>query len=315
MPSLKIDIPVATKSDAPSCSVCSESIDGEVLEWGGKKFHDQCFKCSACKGDLGDTCKNVQDSPCCVECADKARNSLIVSPSRPRSDSKHKRNKSDSSQISQSMSTMRGVKLDISSPRDDSRLASSVSSFANNSSPFVTRKNQGTLSPRKTGKLTGTQALLKWCQKRVDDKYDRIDLCNWKSAWADGLAICALAHHFYPDAIDYDSLKTETEEDRVHNLNLAFSVFEERGDVPQLVDAEDLLDPKFIDPKSMQTYMSTLRKYVDPQPDDSPLPKRSRQALVDRSSQATGAQECACGCKSNKQGYKQCKACGARPTK
>jgi hypothetical protein len=85
------------------------------------------------------------------------------------------------------------------------------------------------LSPRMTGKLTGAQALLKWCQKRVDYVYKGVDLGNWKQAWQDGLGFCALAHHFFNDALDFDSLTAETREQKLANCALAFKIFEERG--------------------------------------------------------------------------------------
>lgn len=46
---------------------------------------------------------------------------------------------------------------------------------------------------------------------------------NFSTSWADGLAFCALLHHFLPDAFDYSAL---TPDKRRHNFTLAFKVAE-----------------------------------------------------------------------------------------
>lgn len=46
---------------------------------------------------------------------------------------------------------------------------------------------------------------------------------NFSTSWADGLAFCALVHHFLPDAFDYGQL---TPDKRRHNFTLAFKIAE-----------------------------------------------------------------------------------------
>lgn len=50
-----------------------------------------------------------------------------------------------------------------------------------------------------------------------------VKLENFSSSWADGLAFCALIHHFLPDAFDYHSLSPKN---RKYNFTLAFQVAE-----------------------------------------------------------------------------------------
>lgn len=52
---------------------------------------------------------------------------------------------------------------------------------------------------------------------------DNVYVENFSSSWSDGLAFCALLHHFFPDDINYDSL---TSESRRENFDLAFKVAE-----------------------------------------------------------------------------------------
>lgn len=53
--------------------------------------------------------------------------------------------------------------------------------------------------------------------------FQNIQLDNFSSSWADGLAFCALIHHFLPEAFDYHAL---TPKERRHNFTLAFKVAE-----------------------------------------------------------------------------------------
>jgi hypothetical protein len=162
-------------------------------------------------------------------------------------------------------------------------------------------------SPRATGKLSGTQALLRWVQKRTDFVYADVDLGNWKNSWQDGLGLCALAHHFFPAEIDYASLVNTTRDDWRYNIKLAFAVFEAHG-VPQLLDPEDLVDVETVEPRSMQTYLSEIRKRLDPQPDDSPMFDRK---LVPQPGPHNSRGVCPhCQYDGNANGFRECKRCG-----
>ena len=62
------------------------------------------------------------------------------------------------------------------------------------------------------------ESLLKWC-KSMTIGYN-VEIDNFTSDWADGLAFCALIDHFIPNEFEFDSLNKEN---RKINLELAFS--------------------------------------------------------------------------------------------
>lgn len=72
---------------------------------------------------------------------------------------------------------------------------------------------------------------------------------------ADGLAFCAIIHHFRPDLIgDFSKLSAENASE---NMELAFSAGERAG-IPALLDAEDIVEIQ--DSKSIQTWLFEVRR-------------------------------------------------------
>ena len=58
---------------------------------------------------------------------------------------------------------------------------------------------------------------------RFTDSLQNVNVTNFSSSWSDGLAFCALIHHFYPDAFDFKKLNPKN---RRGNFSLAFSTAE-----------------------------------------------------------------------------------------
>uniref|UniRef100_T1IXF8 Calponin-homology (CH) domain-containing protein n=1 Tax=Strigamia maritima TaxID=126957 RepID=T1IXF8_STRMM len=79
--------------------------------------------------------------------------------------------------------------------------------------------------------------LLKWVKSKTKE-YQNISIDNFSSSWANGLAFCALIHHFYPDAFDYFALNPKN---RRANFELAFKVAEEKADICPLLEVDDMI--------------------------------------------------------------------------
>ncbi|CAH0715215.1 unnamed protein product, partial [Brenthis ino] len=90
-----------------------------------------------------------------------------------------------------------------------------------------------------------------------------VKLENFSTSWADGLAFCALLHHFLPDAFDYSKLSPEK---RRHNFTLAFKVADEKAGIYPLLDVDDMVAMRKPDWKCVFTYVQSIyRRFKDEQ--------------------------------------------------
>lgn len=97
------------------------------------------------------------------------------------------------------------------------------------------------------------ERLLKWCQN-VTRNYESVKIRNFTSDFADGLAFCAIVHHYFPDEFDFQALKRDNKQE---NFELAFRIAEEKAHVHPLLDSDDLIQGD-IDKKCVFTYLLTL---------------------------------------------------------
>jgi len=101
-------------------------------------------------------------------------------------------------------------------------------------------------------RMSAKDGLLLWCQKKTHD-YGNVTVKNFHLSFKDGLAFCALIHKHRPDLIDYKSL---TKADPLTNLQTAFDVMEKEYDIPQLLDAQDIVEMPKPDEMSVMAYVS-----------------------------------------------------------
>ncbi|XP_069574967.1 cytospin-A [Brachyistius frenatus] len=101
-------------------------------------------------------------------------------------------------------------------------------------------------------------SLLRWCQSRTQG-YKNIDITNFSSSWADGLAFCAVYHTYLPSHIPYSTLSLENKRD---NLSLAFKTGEAVG-VAQSLTIEEMLRAGGPDWQRVLSYVESMYRHFE----------------------------------------------------
>ncbi|WAR02979.1 SMTN-like protein, partial [Mya arenaria] len=112
----------------------------------------------------------------------------------------------------------------------------------------------------KRNAVTIKQDMLRFCQINTAE-YETIEITNFSTSWNDGMAFCALIHHFYPEAFDFKALNPKQ---RRKNFELAFDTAEKYADIAPLLDVEDMVRMQKPDWKCVFTYVQSFyRKLRD----------------------------------------------------
>ncbi|XP_061525337.1 EH domain-binding protein 1-like protein 1 isoform X14 [Phycodurus eques] len=104
--------------------------------------------------------------------------------------------------------------------------------------------------------VTSSQSLLEWC-KEVTQGHKGLKITNFSTSWRNGLAFCAILHHFHPEKINYELLDPY---DIKHNNKRAFDGFAELG-ISRLMEPSDMVMPAVPDRLIVMTYLSQIRTH------------------------------------------------------
>ncbi|XP_044750717.1 EH domain-binding protein 1-like protein 1 isoform X2 [Coccinella septempunctata] len=118
-------------------------------------------------------------------------------------------------------------------------------------------KEQHLEAKKEQQKLTTPgQDLLEWC-KEMTKEYPGVKVTNLTTSWRNGMAFCALIHHFEPDLIDLESL---TPHDVKGNCKKAFDAGDKLG-IPRVIEPSDMHMLAVPDKLAVMTYLHQLRAH------------------------------------------------------
>lgn len=122
----------------------------------------------------------------------------------------------------------------------------------------VTRSQSFSPASAASSAATIKASLLAWCQQKTRG-YRGVDIKNFSSSWADGLAFAAISHHYAPDAFDFNALDPK---DRRNTMEIAFRVADETLGAMPLLEVDDMLVMKDRpDWKCVFTYVQSLYRH------------------------------------------------------
>ncbi|KOC60095.1 EH domain-binding protein 1 [Habropoda laboriosa] len=120
--------------------------------------------------------------------------------------------------------------------------------------PLELKKNDVNIPKLK--EITPGQDLLEWC-KEITKDYSGVKVTNLTTSWRNGMAFCAIVHHFRPDLIDIDSLLPH---DVKGNCKKAFDAGEVLG-IPRVIEPADMDILTVPDKLAVMTYLYQLRAH------------------------------------------------------
>ncbi|XP_063911063.1 EH domain-binding protein 1 isoform X2 [Zophobas morio] len=103
---------------------------------------------------------------------------------------------------------------------------------------------------------TPGQDLLEWC-KEMTKNYPGVKVTNLTTSWRNGMAFCALIHHFEPALIDFNSLSPH---DVKGNCKIAFDAGDKLG-IPRVIEPTDMHMLAVPDKLAVMTYLHQLRAH------------------------------------------------------
>uniref|UniRef100_A0A8C1J2C2 EH domain binding protein 1-like 1b n=1 Tax=Cyprinus carpio TaxID=7962 RepID=A0A8C1J2C2_CYPCA len=106
------------------------------------------------------------------------------------------------------------------------------------------------------GLVTSSQSLLKWCQD-ITRNYKGVKITNFSTSWRNGLAFCAILHHFHPEIIDFDALEPHNIK---QNNKAAFDGFASLG-ISRLLEPSDMVLLSVPDRLIVMTYLCQIRAH------------------------------------------------------
>uniref|UniRef100_A0A3B3T7H2 EH domain-binding protein 1-like protein 1 n=1 Tax=Paramormyrops kingsleyae TaxID=1676925 RepID=A0A3B3T7H2_9TELE len=148
------------------------------------------------------------------------------------------------------------VKKRLSASLSDDTTSLTTSSHGGVQPPAASEPLPPKVSTANPELVESSQSLLQWCQG-VTQGYKGVKISNFSTSWRNGMAFCAILHHFCPDRVNYEMLDPY---DIKENNRMAFSGFADLGISP-LLSSSDMMLRAVPDRLIVMTYLSLIRTH------------------------------------------------------
>ena len=258
---------------SPKCDACGKAVYmmerlGAIT--GGGNYHRACFRCSQCSAQLrpeggwermGAAGAAGAELVCCTKCSTQRKRAMTTEPVSQRAPPPVPKPWAPSA-VQFNIPEQNSVRNIEINPSQRGNAGGGGGGGARGATASI-GNSAGVVRPR--GK---SSILLQWVKEYLSNPIyaaKGVHVINWHTSWKDGLAFCALLHATNPSLIPtWDSLSSVAAED---NLNLAFRVAEKELGVTKLLDAEDIVEMRRPDAKSITTYVILLHKALSSAPE------------------------------------------------
>ncbi|XP_076829225.1 EH domain-binding protein 1-like protein 1 isoform X11 [Brachyhypopomus gauderio] len=122
--------------------------------------------------------------------------------------------------------------------------------------PSMDHHQDDTAQSEMVSLVDSSQSLLEWCQ-HVTQTYKGVKITNFSTSWRNGLAFCAILHHFHPDKVNYEMLDPY---DIKQNNKKAFDGFAELG-ISRLLEPSDMVMLTVPDRLIVMTYLNQIQTH------------------------------------------------------
>ena len=105
-----------------------------------------------------------------------------------------------------------------------------------------------------------THRLLTWFQT-ILTPYTNINVTDLNDSWRDGLALCAVIHHFRPAVCDLRYLQQL--DDVRERVGVALALVEQEFGVEPMLSSDDWCQEGCVDKLSMLSYLRRIKKAIE----------------------------------------------------
>ncbi|KAL8585179.1 hypothetical protein ACOMHN_013194 [Nucella lapillus] len=137
------------------------------------------------------------------------------------------------------------------------RTGSGNMSLSSTAEDLTASQGEGSVSSKPSNP---SEELLEWCREATQG-YRGVRITNLTTSWRNGLAFCALIHHFRPDLLNFDNLNPH---DIKANNRIAFDAAAHLG-IPKVIEPSDMVMLAVPDKLCVMTYLHQLRSYFTDQ--------------------------------------------------